>query len=183
MREDTRYRQQWLRRNASVVVMDASAPGGGKCVARTRGRAPVIGHRGRTRAFHRDWSTSLGSRCFHAPERVPGEVLLRHRQLHLVMTMSPSRPTSPARQTLSIVAFNNLYAGSSPCGGLHGPTALFAYQTQTNGGVTVDFSRSIVLRLRRADCVHRGWRRSWGAACAAMEFGGRRNGQRAGSGS
>jgi len=42
----------------------------------------------------------------------------------------------PGATDLGIIAFNNLYAGSSPLGACTGPTPLFAYQTQTNGGVT-----------------------------------------------
>jgi len=131
---DTRYRQQWLRRNASVVVIDASDPEA-EISWQNPWQGPVIGHRRQSRPFHRDWSTSLGTGASMPPSAFPAKFSFDIDSAscndYVAFTTNLTGGTA-----LSIVAFKNLYAGIIPAGACMGPTALFAYETQTNGGVT-----------------------------------------------
>jgi hypothetical protein len=137
--KDLRYQQQWSRRNASSIVGDASAPDTNVPEADGGWRLPGrggLGFRGLTWPFRRDWSTSIGSGASMPPNAFPAKFGFDTGSAScndfVVFTSDLSGGSA-----LSIIAFKNLYAGSSPVGACPGgPTPLFAYETETNGGVT-----------------------------------------------
>lgn len=141
VRKDLRYQQQWLRRNAPARVADSGAPEV-NALLRIPWGPPVLRNRRRTPAFRRDWSTSLGVSASVPtiaasmppsafPAKFSFDIDTASCGDFVVFTTN-----LPGATDLGLVAFNNLYAGSSPAGVCTGPTPLFAYQTQTNGGVT-----------------------------------------------
>jgi len=103
----------------------------------------VLRHPRRTPAFRRDWSTSLGAGASMPANAFPAKFSFDTDTAscndYVAFTTNLTGATD-----VSIVAFNNLYSGSFPTGACTGPTALFAYQTQTSGGAT---STSPVLSL------------------------------------
>jgi hypothetical protein len=135
--KDLRYQQQWLRRNAAVAA-DASVPetnaAEADAVWRIPRPRPIL--RKWSRPFHRDWSSSIGAGASMPPNAFPAKFGFDTGSAScndfVVFTSDVSGGSA-----LSIVAFNNLYAGSAPAGACPGgPTPLFAYETETNGGVT-----------------------------------------------
>lgn len=96
---------------------------------------PAPGRRGRAQSFRRDWSASLGAGASMPANAFPAKFSFDTDSASCddFVTFTTNVSDSAAA---SIVAFNNLYAGVLPLGACTGPTPLFAYQTQTNGGVT-----------------------------------------------
>ncbi len=147
--KDPRYRQQSLLRHPHVrtnaliaqnpripqAVLEAPSEPDAHDFGLSRWPHPVLGRRGRAQSFRRDWSTSLGAGASMPPNAFPAKFSFDTDSASCddFVTFTTNIADSEAA---SIVAFNNLYAGVLPLGACTGPTPLFAYQTQTNGGVT-----------------------------------------------
>lgn len=134
IQKDLRYALQSLRRNSPAAVATNTDLPDATVLGSFHFKRP--GGRGaRTPSFHRDWSTSLGAGASMQPGAFPAKFTFDTDSAscsdYVAFTTN-----LPALAAPSIIAFNNLYAGTLPVGACTGPSVLFAYETQTNGGVT-----------------------------------------------
>jgi len=131
---DPRYMQQWVRRN-----VHPSLPGGAPPNATTAagpltfaggGKIGVLGAKG----SHGDWSVSLGPGASMNANAFPAKFSFDINSASCSSDYVVFTTKLAGAAALSIVGFNNLYAGTG--GACTGPTVMFAYHTRTNGGTT-----------------------------------------------
>ena len=133
VQRDPRYVQQWVRRH-----VHPSLPGGATtndATAAGRQTLPGAGISGDVqKGSHGDWSVSLGAGATMNANAFPAKFSFDVSTASCASDYVVYTTKLAGAAALSIVGFNNLYAGTG--GACVGPTTMFAYHTRTNGGTT-----------------------------------------------
>jgi len=146
LQRDPRYQQQWVRRNVHTALPSGvpgnvapspdlfSFPPGG-----LRGWGGRGGGRSGRRGtqFHGDWSENIGSGAAMEGNMFPAKFSFDFNTASCsdfaVFTTGLAGSLS---NVSDIVAFDNLYTGTGGLCGPDAPTVMFAYHTQSNGGIS-----------------------------------------------
>jgi len=138
VQRDPRYLQQWVRRHVhpslpgGAPAHDATAAGRLTTAGNAfgGGGGGVLGEKG----SHGDWSVSLGPGASMNANAFPAKFSFDINSASCSSDYVVFTTKLAGAAALSIVGFNNLYAGAG--GACTGPTVMFAYHTRTNGGTT-----------------------------------------------
>jgi len=146
IQRDPRYQQQWMRRNVHTALPSGapgsaapspdlfSFPPGGPGWG---GRGGGTGRGKRGTQFHGDWSVNIGSGASMERNMFPAKFSFDFNNAscsdYAVFTTSLAGSLS---NVADITAFDNLYSGAGGLCGAGAPTAMFAYHTRSNGGIS-----------------------------------------------
>ena len=146
LQRDPRYLQQWARRNVHTALPSGAPrnvapapdlfffpPGG----LRGWGGRGGGGRGRRGTQFQRDWSENIGSGAAMEGNMFPAKFSF---DFNVASCSDYAAFTTGLAGTLDnvadIVAFDNLYTGVGGLCGTGAPTVMFAYHTQSNGGIS-----------------------------------------------
>ena len=150
LQRDPRYLQQWVRRNVHAALpgeapgsaapspdLFSFPPGGFGSWGGRGGGGRGKGRRGTQ--FHGDWSENIGSGAAMEANMFPAKFSFDFNTASCAdYAVFTTALAGPADNVADIVAFDSLYTGTGPDGlcGLDAPTVMFAYHTQSNGGIS-----------------------------------------------
>jgi hypothetical protein len=133
VQRDPRYVQQWVRRH-----VHPSLPGGAPANDATAAGPQAFAGGGISgdvqKGSRGDWSVSLGAGASMNANAFPAKFSFDVNSASCSSDYVVFTTKLAGAAALSIVGFNNLYAGTG--GACTGPTVMFAYHTRTNGGTT-----------------------------------------------
>jgi hypothetical protein len=141
VQRDPRYLQQWVRRHLHPSLPGAAPANDATSAGRQTALGGALGGSA-VKGSHGDWSVSLGPGASMNANAFPAKFSFDVNSASCSSDYVVFTTKLAGAAALSIVGFNNLYAGTG--GACTGPTAMFAYHTRTNGGTT---STSPVLSL------------------------------------